>query len=264
MMYKFSQGGFARMALDTAAGEDLFRRISAVSLVLRRDVQEIALYNKELARQRRLRKKLLAQRRAQTRLDKQLDLAVEQTRLAQNKLAWHLRQIRSSRKLQALLSGELNRQQRLLLSRIRNIHARLRRAAGLAPFRGRLPWPVDGGRVVGRFGTSRDKRDRLEVVRHGLTFRAPAGARVRALAPGTVRLAGPLPGYGNVVLVQHSGGYYSVYGFLARMRVEEGTEVYRRTTLGWAGLDPLSGKPAAYLEIRRGTEALDPLRWLAH
>jgi septal ring factor EnvC (AmiA/AmiB activator) len=117
--------------------------------------------------------------------------------------------------------------------------------------------------VAGSYGRSVDPEHKLEVLRHGLTFRTVTGARVRSVAPGTVRMVGPLPGYGNVVLVQHSGGYYTVYGFLDRMRVAEGAQVYRRTTLGWAGLDPLTGRPGAYFEIRRGAEALDPAPWLA-
>lgn len=78
-----------------------------------------------------------------------------------------------------------------------------------------------------------------------------------------MRVAGPLEGYGRLVVIEHSDGYFSLYGFLASTSVSEGQRVRRTAPIGRAGVDPLTGHNAAYFELRHGERPLDPADWLA-
>lgn len=117
-----------------------------------------------------------------------------------------------------------------------------------------LPWPVEG-KVLRPFGRERDEQLGTWTVRQGVVLSAAAGASVGAIAPGNVIFAGPFRSYGNVVIVDHGGGFFSVYGELAEIAKEKGDSVRANEKLARAG-------EQVYLEIRRGTDALDPADWL--
>ncbi|UPT73075.1 MAG: peptidoglycan DD-metalloendopeptidase family protein [Elusimicrobiota bacterium] len=119
-----------------------------------------------------------------------------------------------------------------------------------------LAWPVEG-RVARPFGRERDAQLGTWTVRQGATFSCAPGAPVTAIAQGSVIFAGPFRSYGKVVIVDHGGGFFSVYGELGEIEKDKGAALRAGERLASAGAD---GK--VYLEIRRGAEALDPADWL--
>lgn len=117
-----------------------------------------------------------------------------------------------------------------------------------------LPWPVSG-KILRPFGRERDPQLGTWTVRQGVSFASALGSAVGAIAPGKVIFTGPFRSYGKVVIVDHGGGFFSVYGDLAEIVKEKGDAVRAREKLADAG-------ERVYLEIRRGIEALDPADWL--
>ena len=125
--------------------------------------------------------------------------------------------------------------------------------------RNSLPWPVDG--VVTRpFGRQRNADLNTWVIRQGVTLTAQAGAGVGAVGSGRVIYAGVFRSYGQVVIVDHGGGFFSIYGELGEILKPKGAAVEAGEALGRVGGG--AGKGSVYLELRRGTEALDPMAWL--
>jgi septal ring factor EnvC (AmiA/AmiB activator) len=125
--------------------------------------------------------------------------------------------------------------------------------------RNSLPWPVDG--VVARpFGRQRNAELNTWVIRQGVTFATKPGAVVSAVGAGQVIYAGLFRSYGKVVIVDHGGGFFSIYGELGDIQKSKGSPVQVGETVGTAG--GAEGKGVVYLELRRGTEALDPMSWL--
>ena len=78
--------------------------------------------------------------------------------------------------------------------------------------------------------------------------------------------AGPFRSYGNVVIMDHGKGFFTIYGFLREISVSVGDKVEQLGQVGKVGKDTQSssgtGKNALYFEIRQGTTAVDPLDWL--
>jgi len=260
-LYKLSRGGFARLLIDAEDGRDMARRLSALRLILRRDVQERRLYRRELDQLAGRRAQLRGQRRQHNDLTVRLERQQAQLVQAERRQRQLLGRLTTSRRLQAKLTEELSTQQRRLLRQIATLTYELRFAGGFAASRGKLPAPVHG-RVVGVFGRGVDSEHGVEVLRHGLTFRPASRARVRAVARGVARLAGPLAGYGELVLLDHGDGFFSLYGFLGALEVKAGEEVSTGQTVGRAGLDPLTARPALYFELRRKEQPLDPASWI--
>ena len=75
-------------------------------------------------------------------------------------------------------------------------------------------------------------------------------------------MAGPFSGYGRLVIVEHSGGFFSIYGFLGQVTVKQGDPVEAGHVVGSAGLDPVTGGRATYFELRHNRHALAPSEWI--
>src|SRR6266576_3409528 len=126
---------------------------------------------------------------------------------------------------------------------------------------GGLDWPVEG-LIIYPFGTTTGPNN-TRIPRHGIGIRAPVGTAVRAVAAGTVSLAGPLGLYLTSVLIDHGGGYYTFYGYLNDATVHQGDRVIRGQVIGHVGGQSSDEGPHLHFEIRgQGGIALDPGNWL--
>ena len=128
-----------------------------------------------------------------------------------------------------------------------------------------LPWPVKG-QVISKFGKEYRKDLNTYIFRDGIKIAARNGEPVKCVAAGEVIYAGPFRSYGNVAIVEHGKGFFSIYGFLSKIDVAVGEKLAQGDTLGAAGVDTQqssgTGRYAVYLETRQGTTAVDPLDWL--
>lgn len=177
--------------------------------------------------------------------------------------------------LQARLQQELDNLQNAALGLTRLV----KKLQKQAPYRaeggtdlpiekGSLAWPA-AGKVISRFGREDVPGLKTWIVREGIRIATAPAATVRAALAGKVIYAGPFRTYGNVVIVDHEKGFFTIYGLLSRIDAVKGQAVEASAPLGLAGEDTQamsSGKKssdsAVYFEIRKGDRALDPLKWL--
>ena len=109
-------------------------------------------------------------------------------------------------------------------------------------------WPLTGT-VQKTFGSNRNK---------GIVITADKAQSVRAAASGRVVYSGNgLPGYGNLIILQHKNGYQSIYGLNSTIFVKEGELVQRGHEIAMAGV-VMPQEPGIHFEIRRHGKALDP------
>ena len=114
-------------------------------------------------------------------------------------------------------------------------------------------WPVEG-RIISGFGPKSGGR-----FNDGVNFRIPAGTPVRAAADGTVAYAGDaIPGFGNLLLIRHAGGWVTAYGHNEALLVERGKQVRTGEVIARSGATGQVTEPQLHFEIRRGRTALDP------
>lgn len=128
-----------------------------------------------------------------------------------------------------------------------------------------LPWPVQG-KVISKFGKEYRADLNTWIFRDGIKISAAQGQPVRSVAAGSVIYAGPFRSYGNVVIMDHNKGFFTIYGFLREIQVKVGDKLEKQSVLGTVGVDTQSssgtGRNAVYFEVRQGTTALDPEDWL--
>lgn len=143
-----------------------------------------------------------------------------------------------------------------LLRRLRRAGARRVGGTAFARLRGRLAWPV-AGRLAERFGAPRGgglkwEGDLIDTVR---------GAPVRAVSAGRVIFANWLPGLGLLIIIDHGGGYLSLYGHNERLYKKVGDEVTAGAVIAAAGASGGSARPELYFGIRKGDRPIDPRTW---
>ncbi len=156
--------------------------------------------------------------------------------------------------------AELEREEKQLTAFVGELKSSA--ASGFRARRGHLPLPVVGGLVEVGFGNVVNPRFNTVTVQKGLDIRARLGAKVLAVAEGTVAFSGWLKGYGNLVIIDHGGGYHSLYAHLAHSLVEAGNEVEEGEDIAAVG-DTGSLKGAfLYFEIRKQGQAIDPATWI--
>jgi murein DD-endopeptidase MepM/ murein hydrolase activator NlpD len=113
-------------------------------------------------------------------------------------------------------------------------------------------WPTVGRRIAVAYGERANPRTGTVTVNPGIDIAAKAGQPVTAAASGKVSLTSWLPSYGNVVIVQHRGGYRTVYGKLGKAQVVRGRAVKQGERIGTAR------GSAVHFEVWLGRKRLNP------
>jgi len=127
--------------------------------------------------------------------------------------------------------------------------------------RGKLRWPVSEGSIVARFGPQRHPTLRTVTQNTGIDIAVDAGTPVTAVATGEVANINWLPGYGNLVILNHQNGYRTVYTHLGEISVEKGQTVTEGAPIGTSG-DSMDG-PRLHFEIWKDREKQNPELWLS-
>lgn len=119
-------------------------------------------------------------------------------------------------------------------------------------------WPVDG-RILSGFGAKPGGR-----FNDGVNLKASAGAPVRAAGDGVIAYAGDaIPGFGNLVLIKHAGGWVTAYAHNEALLVARGKRVAQGDVIARAGETGSVSEPQVHFELRRGRTPVDPTKVIA-
>ena len=128
-----------------------------------------------------------------------------------------------------------------------------------AKSKGKLAWPVQG-RLAGDYGQPRGAGP---VKWNGVLLEAAAGTPVRAVHRGRVAFADWLQGLGLLVIVDHGGGYMSLYGHNEALLKESGDWVEPGEPIAQVGDTGGQARPGLYFELRLNGEPVNPNPWMA-
>lgn len=125
-----------------------------------------------------------------------------------------------------------------------------------AQAKGKLPWPVQG-KLQNRFGAVRNGSLRWD----GVMIAVPSGTPVNVIHAGRVVYADWLSGLGLLMIVDHGGGYMSLYAHNAVLFKEVGEWIRSGDTIARSGDSGAEQTAGLYFEIRYQGEPVDPARW---
>ena len=186
-----------------------------------------------------------------------------------------LARVRGERAYHEQMVGELSEAAKRLEAFVRELQERQRRLAkiptprpgveppsvGFGALRGRMPWPTDG-KIVAAFGAQVHPRFGTRTFRSGVDIEAAQGTQVGAVYAGHVIYTGWFKGYGNLIILDHGGDYFTLYAHVAEILVKEGDDVRQGQKIGSVGDTGSLAGPRLYFEVRYQGKPQDPEQWL--
>ncbi|HDP67321.1 MAG TPA: hypothetical protein ENN20_02340 [Candidatus Marinimicrobia bacterium] len=145
---------------------------------------------------------------------------------------------------------------------------RQRRMAGMVtvnPFlesRGKLIWPVNG-QVVSKFGIQKHPTLKTITENSGIDIKVSKGTPVRAVLDGVVTTITYIRGFGNLVIIDHGSGFYTVYSHIDNVTVYEKEYVKRNTIIAEVSDSGSLSGAMLHFEIWSNRTKLNPEVWLA-
>ncbi len=266
-VYRYGKLYRTGLLLASESPVDLLRRIFFLEKMTQKDrelVNQVADY---MAQIEKTKEQLLGNLNELQKLkkDKQSEEKNRQTILAQKgNLLKNIRQDKQS-ELQAI--AQLEQSQRELESIIEKLESERKKLTISLPegvfaaSKGKLPWPV-AGNVISGFGEQIDPKTKTVTFNPGVVISSQLGQSVQAVADGLVIYNSFLRGYGRFLILQHDSGFYTLYGHLGEVLVDNGTLVRAGDVIAQVGDSGSLLGPALRFEIRQGKKQLDPLEWL--
>ncbi len=121
----------------------------------------------------------------------------------------------------------------------------------------KFSWPVKG-KILSAYGAKNNG-----LFNDGINISAALGTAVKAAENGVVAYAGnEVKGMGNLIIIQHSDGWMTIYAHLDSMSVKRGARVNVGTQIGRVGKTGKVDQPQLHFEIRKGTKAYNPTQYL--
>lgn len=127
--------------------------------------------------------------------------------------------------------------------------------------KGQLLWPMDG-KIVTKFGSQWNAKLKTTTDNPGIDIEGTPQAPVRAVLNGIVTTITFIRGYGTTIIIDHGGGFYTVYTHVTDLQIHEDGEVKSRDIIAYTGdADAINGSKL-HFEIWGNQQKLDPEKWL--
>jgi septal ring factor EnvC (AmiA/AmiB activator) len=256
-LYKLGELSYVRMLLSVDHPADFMQGYRYVTALARRDNERIAAFRADLKNLGATRDELQRKTKQALATKAQADQARRDFEAESVRKAELLNSIVEKKEVHAAYVKELEEAE----GRLKSLLAGLGEeevAIPLPAFKGSLPWPVEG-RIRVPFGRKKHPKFTTYTVENGIEIETAPEGPVHAVHEGTVVFADRFQGYGLLVVVDHGGRHYSLYGHLGEIDVRVGDKLTGMQTIGRTG----SEAPAdLYFEVRFQEQAQDPAEWL--
>lgn len=126
--------------------------------------------------------------------------------------------------------------------------------------KGELPWPANGV-ISEKFGTQVHPVYGTKITNHGIEIATESRTAVRVIHDGYVSAIRPIPGYGDVVLVNH-GRFKTAYGNLSQVMVRKNRQLRKGDIIGLSGEESSPRGKTVFFMIRENETNLNPEKWI--
>lgn len=282
-LYKAGELGAVRMFFSAESFPQMAENIRYMRSVLEQDKRIFAEYNQKIEELRQLKVRLEQDAARKERLKGSIASKKKEIEQEKQKKSSYLGKVRQDRKSYEVSLKELQINANRLQTMLNRLEELSRRKAaekkdpatrrkplpelppvpdrGFASQKGRMRMPVRG-EIIETFGKHKHPEFNSYTFSKGVVIAAPAGNDIHAIYEGTVIFADYFKGYGNMIILDHGGGYFSLYAYTSRITRKVGAEVAKGDVVAAVGdIDSAKG-PALYFEIRHQGKPVDPAGWV--
>lgn len=269
-IYKTGRPKISEIILTSATVSDMLHRIKYF--------QELNRYDRKLVREIDSTRTLVRNHTItlETEQEELLDLKsskereTEELKKEQGTRQEVLVEVKAEKKAYTVMIRELEQAQQelnLLVKRLerkrKEVEIEIERAKEIEfeKRKGKLPWPVEGV-VTREYGKIVHPVYKTVTMCNGIDIKAPKGDKVFCVAPGRVDYIGWMRGYGKFVIVNHFGGYLTIYAHCDKITVVQDQNVQYGGELGIVGETGSLNGPKLHFQVRQSSETLNPGDWL--
>ena len=127
--------------------------------------------------------------------------------------------------------------------------------------KGQLPWPTEG-RVISKFGKQWNSRLKTTTDNPGIDIKGQPGSPIRSTMSGVVTTITYRRGYGTTVIIDHGGGFYTVYSHVTNIQTQVDSEVRSGDVIAYMGDSGSVNGSKLHFEVWGKGQKLDPEKWL--
>lgn len=280
-LYKAGEMGSLRIFFSSGSLVQALENQRYMKSVLEHDRKLFSEYQDKLQHLQGLKGSLEQEASKKEKLTAKIHQKLQEIESERSKKSAYLNQVRQEKKGYQASLKELQDNARRLQSMVEKLEARSRKSyshkdekrpvpgehyqppltdRGLGAQRGRLPLPVSG-EIKSRFGKHKHSEFNSYTFNNGITFSAPMNADVRAVFDGEVIFADRFKGYGNMLILDHGGGYFSLYANTSKILRKVGATVRKNEVVAQVGDSDSPNGSQLYFEIRYQGKPVDPGSW---
>tara|TARA_B100000003_G_scaffold201889_1_gene210489 strand:+ start:68 stop:838 length:771 start_codon:yes stop_codon:yes gene_type:complete len=127
--------------------------------------------------------------------------------------------------------------------------------------RGQLPWPAEG-RIIAKFGRQWNSKLKTTTENPGIDIKGQPGSSIKSIMNGVVTTITYIRGYGTTIIVDHGGGFYTVYSHVTNIQTDVDSEVRAGDVIAYMGESGSVNGSKLHFEIWGKGQKLDPELWL--
>ena len=127
--------------------------------------------------------------------------------------------------------------------------------------KGKLPWPTEG-RVILKFGKQWNARLKTTTDNPGIDIKGQPGSPIRSTMSGVVTTITYIRGYGTTIIIDHGGGFYTVYSHVTNIQTQVDNEVRSGDVIAYMGDSGSVNGSKLHFEVWGKGQKLDPEKWL--
>ena len=126
---------------------------------------------------------------------------------------------------------------------------------------GQLPWPAEG-RIIAKFGRQWNPKLKTTTENPGIDIKGQPGSAIRTILGGVVTTITYIRGYGTTIIVDHGGGFYTVYSHVTNIQATVDSEIRNGDVIAYMGDSGSINGSKLHFEIWGKGQKLDPEKWL--
>jgi murein hydrolase activator len=281
-LYKSGEMGNVRIFFSSGSIPEVLENRRYMRAVLEHDKALFQDYQNRLQQLKGLKASLEKEAERKERLSGKIKAKKLEIETEKSKKSEYLSQVISQKKNYQSSLKELQANARRLQTMVERLEARSRKSytqkdekkklipgdhrqppvtdKGFGSQRGRLSLPVSG-EVVSHFGKHKHPEFNSFTFNNGITISSPMNADIKSVFEGEVIFAERFKGYGNMLIIDHGGGYFTLYAHTSRINKKVGSTVHKNDVVANVGDSDSPNGAQLYFEIRYQGKPIDPGPW---
>ena len=127
--------------------------------------------------------------------------------------------------------------------------------------KGQLSWPASG-KVISKFGRKWNPELKTTTNNTGIDIKGKPGTQIYAVMGGIVTTITFIRGYGNIIIIDHGGDFFTIYSHVTKIQTNVDSEVRAGDIIAYMGDSGSINGSKLHFEIWGKDQKLDPEKWL--